>query len=840
MLRLLSRSLFSSIRQPKGPRKTRLEVRQLEERSVPALLYWVGEGADTNWSTLQNWRVGALNGEFTTAVPTSGDDLVFSSALPVPENPENPNNAPFMESSYNIASLTIESRPAQQYSLNLDGTLQITNSAQMDAGTLTGAGPMNLSPVESGSFVWNSGTIKTTVNVNAGTTFAMTGLLAVRTLNGKINVNAGNASWDGQGTFKIEKELGAQDAIFHIDSGATFTITRQIADAQIDMNANAYFDNYGTLNSIMGTTQIPKKLWFPGQGVVRNFGTFNVQLGYVGTRYLQTAGTISILPNTVFGMGVGNVAGTNGWTKLDGGSITGGAGRIDFLGDSTVEVTSGTATVGWVIDQCAEVKGSGNLLVTRAYFWDWNVAASRTSHWTGSGKVQIGTAQNPFALLKLEGEVSFKSARPIINYGVFEWVSNDPGAIAPFTLEMEGTADIQNKASGTMFINAKGTAIQKITGPANSGKLINFGLLELDAEKSIEIDLPVEEFGGDTNLKGTGAPNIKFLRGTKMSGGNLNIEKPVLATFVGGVEHTGGDILNASEMIVQNGYTLSGGTLDSTPAFFGSTTFTADTLTQSGGSITNGGDFEVTGLYTLSGGTYTSQGYTTEPVTFIADAVTQTGGIFTFDVNAGMFEVSDTYTFNGGEATVRSSPYETPNTLSFGELVVAAPNFILAGPTSASAGIHVASGGELQLSGYDTLSLFINANVTVAGLLDITHGTRVVGNLTNTGIVHLGLHDVSEGYDSVTVEGNYTQTSTGTLRMDHATSGTADLLNITGVATLAGTLEYVAPFMSPYSSYQLMSFGSLVGMFDTLIAPPGAPATIWSTAGSLGIQGNYY
>jgi hypothetical protein len=774
MFTTLARLLVSSRRPPHRRAQAHIEVRQLEEKSVPASLYWVNEGTDTNWSTVANWRLGSITGLPATAAPGPGDDLHFSGELALSQNPPNPNNAPYMESSYNIASLTIESRPAQQYSLTLDGTLEISVSAQMNAGVLTGPGPMTINSLCAGSFAWNSGTIKTTVNVNAGSTLAMSGINAVRTLNGRINLNGANGNWDGQGTFTIAKQAGAQDAVFNIDSGGTFGITRQDGNAQIDMTANAYFDNYGTFNvSMKEALDAPwspnMKLWFPGQGLVRNYGTMNLQSGDIGTRYLQNAATINIItPFSTFGMGVGNVAGTNGWTELDAGSVTGtpNGGKAEFLGDSTVEITGGTATIRWVIDKCAEVKGSGDLLVTGKYVWGAVFppppTSPRTSHWTGTGKMQIGAGQNQSGELMLASNVSFKSGRSIINYGYIEWECFGPQQFATFTLEMEGAAGIENKAGATILLSQKGTAAQKITGPVNAGKFTNAGTLDVRIEKSVDIDLPFDNLGGNIKATGTGLPAFNLGRKVIMGAGWIEIDNPVQAVFAGGIEQIDGLITNAGKIEVDDIYTLSGGALNST------------------------GRVDVVGIFNFFGGTASFSG-TYQGASLVADSVLQTGGLLTAS-NTALLQINGAYGQVAGTVQLNHSVANVGTNWSIGQYAA------LFGSTSSIG----------KLNGYG-------------------------GDLINAGTLEIGLiNGTNYQNDSLGVGRDYTQTSTGKLILDAAIDGylnnNNEKLNVTNAATFAGTFQLRVPtgISVPMGwAFQLITYASASGNFGTYILPPG-------------------
>jgi hypothetical protein len=115
--------------------------------------------------------------------------------------------------------------------------------------------------------------------------------------------------------------------------------------------------------------------------------------------------------------------------------------------------------------------------------------------------------------------------------------------------------------------------------------------------------------------------------------------------------------------------------------------------------------------------------------------------------------------------------------------------------------VIVASGSvstsHLTLSNIQTLNdaggtLTVNANFSVpnllnSGTLDLANGVTLTSNVTNFGILDLGGVNVGVA----TISGNYTQTSAGTLniRLGGTSAGQHDQLNITGSASLSGTLN---------------------------------------------------
>ena len=226
----------------------------------------------------------------------------------------------------------------------------------------------------------------------------------------------------------------------------------------------------------------------------------------------------------------------------------------------------------------------------------------------------------------------------------------------------------------------------KITGVG--GPLTNLGLLEVwGVQKgSVIIDIPyidaVAGFQVGRLRRGPTAPKVIFQRKIVGLGGVIENGEGDGIAFNAGIDVTGGQILNYGKM-------------------------------------------EVVGGLNLSGGTVTSHGNGTDPASLTADALTQSGGGLVVDGGPSAMTVSGDYLFTGGSATLGPSPYQFPNGLFFGHLEVAAPLFVLAGGLTAPDGVHVAAGGGFQLSGYETVGLFLDTTITVDGLLDIpTAATR--------------------------------------------------------------------------------------------------------------------
>ncbi|MGH7621240.1 MAG: hypothetical protein ACREMU_02775, partial [Gemmatimonadaceae bacterium] len=162
------------------------------------------------------------------------------------------------------------------------------------------------------------------------------------------------------------------------------------------------------------------------------------------------------------------------------------------------------------------------------------------------------------------------------------------------------------------------------------------------------------------------------------------------------------------------------------------------------------------------------------------------------------------------------------------------------GATLAGSALTLSAGGMTQVTQgtavIDTTTPFTNTGVLdiAAGATLTTNGKSLVnasggvlsgggnldlgsGTLTNDGIVQPG---GATNVGSLTLAGNYTQSSTGTLEVDLASATSYDLLAVSGSATLGGTLNVA--FLGGYipvagaTHAVLNAAGGLSGQFSTI------------------------
>lgn len=204
------------------------------------------------------------------------------------------------------------------------------------------------------------------------------------------------------------------------------------------------------------------------------------------------------------------------------------------------------------------------------------------------------------------------------------------------------------------------------------------------------------------------------------------------------------------------------------------------------------------------------------------------GGSFSMDLNGGNDSVtlrtgsSLVGTADGGLGTdslvLLGSGSEDDNFVNFESLTMQGTDWTLSG--TSSVGNALISSGTLGIDGALTGTVSVGSAGTLGGT-----GT-VTGAVTNDGTVAAGY-----GTGTLTVDGSYTQTAGGTLQVEIDRSGQAGLLNVTGGATLAGTLQVsVQPGRDSIGTNTVLSAaGGLTGAFDNVVSNSRAMQVFVST-----------
>ncbi len=319
---------------------------------------------------------------------------------------------------------------------------------------------------------------------------------------------------------------------------------------------------------------------------------------------------------------------------------------------------------------------------------------------------------------------------------------------------------------------------------------------------------------GPTTLQQTGtgtfSGEIFGTGGITISGGFVKFT--AANSYFGGTIVTGGGALainsDAGLGDSSGGLTLAGGKLLASGAF---TTSRAVTMGAGGGIVDTGG-FDVTfgapvsgpgsltkagaGLLTLSGAnTYAGGTFVNDGILRLA-AGASLSPVGALVVNGGQFD------FNGNNATV-GTLQGAGGTIALGGSTLTvnqATNTTLASIITGSGGLTKQGTGILNLTGVNTYTgpttvsnglLAVNGSITS----DVTVGWSgglggsgtIFGNVTNTGMLMPG-----NSIGTLNIVGNLVQTSSRTYQVELNNLGQSDRVNVTGLASLGGTVDFIA------------------------------------------------
>ena len=401
------------------------------------------------------------------------------------------------------------------------------------------------------------------------------------------------------------------------------------------------------------------------------------------------------------------------------------------------------------------------------------------SAFTNSGSVNIADSNSAFSVLG----------------GTLE---NDGSISGPGTLFLQGitTSFTSDRAPAVAAISALDCTI------TSSGTLTN--LIAISGS-TINADVLAQR-----NLSVFGSLSFGFGDvGDTTINGNLTIGSGATVSIAGGVDQE--ETLTVTQDVTNSGViSLTGGD-GFTP--------TSSTLTV-GGTLLN----QPSGRITTVGAVWEG---TAGPRVLNAALVNQ--GTLTIDqgailngsvMNSGTIAVhSDDLTVNLTDPTTPFINTGTINVSPLRSLILESGDFANSGTVSlAGFGGLVVPGTYTQTAG----STQLTNGLLVAGLVDLeggsVAGTGIIdANVLNNAVINVG-QSGSPGV--LTIAGDYTQTSGGVLviEIDGRTPGvTFDQLNITGQATLDGTLTVINGFQPDSGdSFQIMTFGSRSGTFATI------------------------
>gem|GEM_PF-441485 len=772
----------------------------------PNDVVWLN-AASGNWGTAANWRDG--NG--VNRVPGAADNafITVDGTYTVTLNV----NA-------SVSTLTLGGTTGTQTLANSAQTLTLATGSKIGAngvynqtgGTLTVSGTLtidgnliqaggNLSGTHTftgaGLYNWQAGSLRSpgTTTLAAGFQTSISGAGAKSLLHGSSTsgghalVNAGTVTWTGTGNI----QAGDGSAMTN-QSGGVF-------DIQTDAGFVYLFGNTPSFINQAGAT-LRKSA---GAGAT-NFGQFN----------LNNAGTLDVQTGTL------TFNNANAAHTFTGGTTIMGAGAVVINGSDPT--FSGTIAINGTL-----TLSSGNLFGIHTF------TGSGVFNWTG-GSLRGGGAittiaagfnvniSGPGGKSLLHGS-NTAGGHSLVNNGTITVTGTgniSAGDGAAITNAAGGLFDVQTDMSfaylgvgNTATFNNQAGAILRKSGGAGSTtfgqfNFINTGTINVQTGSLVFNNANANHtFSNGTTLSGGG---LVQLAGPDVSmGGVINVNTPLelasgnllgqhVLTGTGPFNWTGGSLRgNAGQTTIAAGLPVNISGAANKTLLNGSNT-------SGGHSLVNNSTITWTGAGNIQGGDG-------------ATITNQSGGVFDVQTDAGFVHLfGNTNTFaNQSGATFRKSA--GAGTTSFG----ASFDFTSSGTVDLQAGTVNESNGFTQSGGTIKLN---GGNLSAGGTITLTSGASLTGagtvtaNVSNQAVVAPG-----SSAGCITISGNYTQTSAGALNIE--IGGTTpctqyDQLNVTGNATLAGTLNatLINGFNPPgLTQFQPLTFASRTGTFTTVTGP---------------------
>jgi fibronectin-binding autotransporter adhesin len=683
-------------------------------------------------------------------------------------------------------------------SMNLagNGTLQ-TDADLMVFGTIGGSGALTKSGAGTLTLL-DANTYTGSTTISAGTL----ALLGPGSLAGSSSVDvAGNA------TFDISGATNGASIVSLGGSGNVQLGQRSLTLTQGNGNFAGVIGGTGGLTLTDGTEALSGTNTYTGITAI-NGGT----LALSGTGSIAHSSDVNVAANATF-----DISGTT-----NGASIVSldGNGNVN-LGQQSLTLTQNNGSFGGVIG------GTGGLIMqngsqvltgvntysgvtsitggTLALSGHGSLASSSDINVTGSALLDISGTTNGASIVSLDGNGNVNLGQQSLTMtgakGSFSGVIGGTGGLnlAGGTEILTGT----NTYAGTTTIGS-GSTLQIGNGGttgAIAGDVTNNGSLVFNRGNAVNFARVISGVGaltqagsGTLTLSGantyTGATTIST--GTLALSGNGSIAPSSSVNVAGNASFDISGTTSGASIVSLNGngnVSLGQQSL---------------TLTQANGSF--GGVIGGSGGLVLQGGTESLTG-----------ANTYTGGTM---INAGTLK-GNTVSLQGNIVDNGNLEFDQASDGIYAGVLSGAGNFtksgsgmlVLNGQNSFS-GVTSIAAGTLEVGDAATPGASLGGAVNVGNQGTLRgHGT-INGNVVNNGIVRPG-----GSIGTLTINGNFTQTSTGQFQVDTAADGTGSRLVVNGAVSLGGSALLILPSSDwkANSNYELLTAtGSITGQFATV------------------------
>ena len=747
---------------------------------------WSGLGADGNWTTGGNWVGGAA--------PGSDVDVQFAGSTRLTTN----NN----DGSFAFHSLTFD---AGAGAFTLNGPDSLT----LEGGGITNSSSslQTISLVQVGiltSQSWDAGTGG--LDITAQTIFSGTSTLTV--------MGSGSTTMSG-GISESPPPFGTTGG--SIIKNGTGTLTLNVADD---------YTGATTLNA--GTLLVGNNGALGSGTLIINSGTFGSNaFSIVLSNAVTVAGNFSVAPMGPFTLS-GSVdlgattrtitnTGTGGGNIFFSGVISGGAGldlastditnSFNFSGAAS-NTYSGTTTVeaGAVLNldkTGGAIAVTGDLVIQGTVQLDQANQIATTSTVIDNGTLNLVQSTQTIGTLNGDGKVLLSAS------GV---LTVESGSFSGQMQDNESAGALVKSGTGAFILSGSssysgGTMLESGTLFADNNHALGTGLLTIDGGTTLTTHVSSTPgltinnnilVAGDFNIAAgsAGGDGITLAGNIDLDGATRTITNTLSfgATFLSGTISNGGVTFSSTQGLdvfweqgsAANTYTGLTTINNNAEVLLGrpatNSTILGDVLINAGGVLIDNFHDQIADTSTVtdnSTGAVTSFGTAGG---FWLNGNNETIGALS---GTGSVELQDQSGTVGAILTVGSGTFA--GTIydggANGQIVkTGAGTFLLSGSNSYT-GTTTVNGGLLQIDGTIAST---NTLVNASGTLD---GTGFIGGkLTNFGNVNPG-----DAPGKLTVAGNYTQASSGTLtiRVGGLAAGDFDVLAVGGHASLTGKLQLV-------------------------------------------------
>ena len=383
--------------------------------------------------------------------------------------------------------------------------------------------------------------------------------------------------------------------------------------------------------------------------------------------------------------------------------------------------------------------------------------------------------------------------------GAYTWSGGTMSGAVRLVLPATGQMNIVGNvtAGRTIDNTAAGSAINWSNGEL-FGTLTNLGQFNIDSSVNTM-------YLGTLNNSGTmtwsGIHDLRFDGGTinNQSAGTFDVQDDHLFFFYAGspsfnnaglFKKTAGSGISTVNIPFANSGTIEvlTGTLNLNGGF---SNFSGTTLT--------GGTYIVSGTLGFSGRMFARtprQSCSMARRAQILNSSTSANALANFATNAS----GGSFTIQNGRNLTTAGAFSNAGNLAIGT-----------SSTFTTTGNYTQTAGDTDLQG---------GTLAATGLVDLQGGVLSGSGAVNANVNNAAQVGPGDSAGTISITGNYTQTSAGALNIElgGASAGQFDVLQVTGTATLDGTLNvslingYVP---TPPDAFQVLTFGSRSGDFAT-------------------------